>query len=184
MKKLLFILFCLFALSSQAQTGHLKFMGIPLNGTINQFHAKIIAKGAKLYPEFNKLAKNEPCRYYTGVFAGNNAIIKIKYNNKTKIVWGSTVIIEYPSKQKADSQLEYYKEQILKKYPSAAGENVVKNGATSYRIIVCDKADCYGFIYLNTAILPEHSMEKGVLYINYKDYKNTEANERNDLEDL
>ena len=63
-------------------------MGIPLNGTINQFQEKLISKGVKPYADFNKLAQGEPIRFFRGNFAGNKALIKIKYNNRTKIVWG------------------------------------------------------------------------------------------------
>ena len=88
-------------------------MGIPLNGTINQFQQKLIAKGVKPYADFNELAQDEPVRYFSGNFAGNKALIKIKYNNKTKIVWGAMVLIEYTDSKYADSQLDYYKKKLF-----------------------------------------------------------------------
>ena len=47
MKKLLFTLCCMiFAIASFAQSNvHIKFMGIPVTGTIAQFQAKLVAKG-------------------------------------------------------------------------------------------------------------------------------------------
>ena len=42
-----FFILYLFTTTSFAQTEHATFMGIPINGTITQFHQKIVAKGAK-----------------------------------------------------------------------------------------------------------------------------------------
>lgn len=48
-KKLLLLMFVsLFALVLQAQTEHMKFAGIPLTGTIDQFQKKLVAKGFRL----------------------------------------------------------------------------------------------------------------------------------------
>ena len=187
-KKICLLLFCLFALAVQANTGHLKFMGIPLDGTISQFQAKLIGKGAKLNRDYNnkhnKRLNGEACRYYTGNFAGYESSIKIKYNYKTIIVWGAMVLIEFFNKDSAESQLNYHKEKILEKYPKSSADNVVKNGIPSVRINVCDSNDFYGFVYLYTIMPPSSQGNKAYLVLNYKDYKNTEKNENNDLEDL
>lgn len=181
MKRIALLLInCLIAAALQAQNGHLKFMGIPLNGTINQFQQKLIAKGVKPYADFNELAQDEPVRYFSGNFAGNKALIKIKYNNKTKIVWGAMVLIEYTDSKYADSQLDYYKKKLLSKYPYSKEENVLKNGIPTIMISVVDPKDFLGFIYLYTV----KGSTKVNLILNYKDYSNTEANEKENLKDL
>ena len=59
MKKLsLFLLVTLFVLPAIAQKEHLKFMGIPLNGTITQFQNKLAAKGIKVDSKLNKNLQN------------------------------------------------------------------------------------------------------------------------------
>lgn len=183
MKRVLCFLMCsLFTLALQAQTGHLKFMGIPLDGTIDQFQAKLIAKGVKVDADLNKLASGEPCRYFRGLFTGRKSIIKIKYNHKTKKVWGAMVVIEYPNKDQANSNLEYFKEKVVSKYKVDKGEDVVKGGIRSHMISIYDSKDFYGFIYLYT--LESKKSPEANLVLNYKDYKNTEANEKEDLDDL
>lgn len=181
---LLITLCCLFAITTQAQTMHLKFMDIPLDGTIDQFQAKLLKKGVKLDFEMNKLAKTEPCRYFKGYFAGIYSTIKIKYHHKTKKVWGAMVAIEYPSKKQADSQLDYYKRLLLKKYPLSSGKDVVKQGVLEYMLSVYDDKDFYGFIYLYIFQDLNHKDKSAFLILNYKDYKNTVAGEKDDIEDL
>ena len=45
MKKIITLLLLFVALSVQAAGGHLKFLGIPLNGPISAFQTKLVAKG-------------------------------------------------------------------------------------------------------------------------------------------
>lgn len=185
MKKVILSLLCsLFFLTLQAQTGHLKFMGIPLDGTINLFQTKLILKGCKLDTEMNKYVKGNPFRFFTGSFAGHESSIKIKYNAKTEIVWGAMVTIDFPNLEEAESKMKYYIDKLLAKYPSSSGEYVMKKGKRTYMLAVNDSNDFYGFIYLYT-FPDEDPLEKKVyLIFNYKDYKNTAACEKNDLEDL
>lgn len=72
MKKLLFTLCCMiFAIASFAQSNvHIKFMGIPVTGTIAQFQAKLVAKGCT----YNKVASasiSNGTRAFNGTFVGN-----------------------------------------------------------------------------------------------------------------
>ncbi len=66
MKKTITLIFCLLtAIIVQAQTEHLNFMGIPLNGTITQFQTKLMAKGAKPDAKMNK-ELSAGCRMFKG----------------------------------------------------------------------------------------------------------------------
>lgn len=75
MRKVLFsILLCLFAFNAMAQNEHLKFMGIPLDGTIDAFQKKLEAKGVK----YDKIISNSipiGVRGFKGRFAGEDAEI-------------------------------------------------------------------------------------------------------------
>lgn len=78
MKKLL--LFIALVLSISAHAVHLEFMGIPINGSISNFQAKLIAKGCTL----DKYSKELPTgiRGFKGVFAGKDCQI---------IVWETVI---------------------------------------------------------------------------------------------
>ena len=84
MKKLFLILICLFAVCvSYAQTDkvvaerHLKFKGIPIDGTPSEFGAKLIETG------FSYVSMSDNgARWYNGSFAGyNNCDVAVKANN-------------------------------------------------------------------------------------------------------
>ena len=84
MKKLFLTLMCLFAVcGSYAQTNetateqHLKFKGIPIDGTPNEFGAKLKEVGFS-YVNMN----DNGTKWYNGPFAGyNNCDIAVKANN-------------------------------------------------------------------------------------------------------
>jgi hypothetical protein len=84
MKKLFLVLFCLFTIcTSFAQTPkqasqnyHLKFKGISIDGSPNEFGAKLKEAG------FSYINKYEGVPFYKGNFAGhNNCEVAIKSNN-------------------------------------------------------------------------------------------------------
>ena len=55
-RKLMLLLFVsLFTLVLNAQTEHMKFAGIPLNGSIEQFQKKLVAKGFRLNAKVSKM---------------------------------------------------------------------------------------------------------------------------------
>ena len=87
MKRLLSTLFCLLlvvAAFAQNASEHLKFMGIPITGTLSQFQAKLIAKGCKVNKQASAYSPNGQ-RVLNGTFAGKKAKIIIFYDTKSKI---------------------------------------------------------------------------------------------------
>lgn len=94
MKKLLFTLCCMiFAIASFAQSNvHIKFMGIPVTGTIAQFQAKLVAKGCT----YNKVASasiSNGTRAFKGTFVGNKVDIYVYYDTNTKIVYRTKAVV-------------------------------------------------------------------------------------------
>ena len=94
------------------------------------------------------------------------------------------VAMEYPTKGQADSQLDYYKRLLRKKYPSASGKDIIKNDTPTYMFSVYDNKDFYGFIYLYIYQDLNPIRKTTLLVLNYKDYKNTDAGEIEDVDDL
>lgn len=64
-KSLIILVLSILAMSMPAQAEHLKFMGIPLTGTITQFQQKLAAKGIV----YNKMMSEEAAvgvRWFSG----------------------------------------------------------------------------------------------------------------------
>lgn len=77
MKRLLSALFCMLlvvAAFAQNANEHLKYMGIPITGTISQFQSKLAAKGVR-YDQKSSSMINGGVRVFKGTFAGNKATI-------------------------------------------------------------------------------------------------------------
>lgn len=138
MKKGLLMLFgCLFVLAIQAQSEHLKFMGIPLDGKINDFQSQLLKKGCTLDDFFMKYGKPKGNRVYEGSFAGNNASIVVFFNKKTKKVYRAKAIISAYSEEQV-KQIYFKMKSMLvdkydvqyrlrQKYGEALGDSLIDN---------------------------------------------------------
>lgn len=71
---------------------HMKFMGIPLDGTIANFTTKLKAKGIEISP--NNRMLDAGCRWFKGYFYGKAAEIYVYYDPATKIVYRAKAVIE------------------------------------------------------------------------------------------
>ena len=117
MKKLLFTLCCMiFAIASFAQSNvHIKFMGIPVTGTIAQFQAKLVAKGCT----YNKVASasiSNGTRAFKGTFVGNKVDIYVYYDTNTKIVYRTKAVVSGVSEDIAEQEYSKVKKLLSQKY--------------------------------------------------------------------
>ena len=96
MKRLLSTLFCLLlvvAAFAQTSNGHLKYMGIPITGTIAQFQAKLVAKGVKYNQQLSSMLE-AGTRSFNGTFAGNKVTIFVYYDIRSTIVYRVKSVIK------------------------------------------------------------------------------------------
>lgn len=94
----------IFAIASFAQSNvHIKFMGIPITGTIAQFQAKLVAKGCT----YNKVASasiSNGTRAFKGTFVGNKVDIYVYYDTNTKIVYRTKAVVSGVSEDIAEQE--------------------------------------------------------------------------------
>lgn len=180
MKKYLLLILCtLFisvSLSAQSKSNqHLKFMGIPINGSITNFQNKLIAKGFK-YDQAGSKALESPTRIYKGQFAGETAQLFVYYDRDQKFVYRVKVIIDRSESEQVISLMKKYKYQMEEKYGATASVST-HNGEICYNIYL-DNGEIDLFYYK----LPydfDHS-----LLIDYWDDTNTQKHEANNMNDL
>lgn len=186
MKKLmLLIIFCLMTVVVQAQTEHLKFMGLPLNGTITAFQSKLQAKGIK-YDSKTSAGIKDPCRAFRGVFSGNDANIYVYYNEKTKVVYRAKAVIEYRNKETGESKFSDFKYNLKTKYANAYSYDGEQNNHPSFSLNVFDSKEerQIGTIDLYFTNAPYSFMDEVYLHVDYTDTPNKSVNEKNNLDDL
>ena len=130
MKRLhLVIISLLFPLLLCAQ--HLEFMGIPLDGTITQFQAKLIKKGFHI----SKLSKalDKGIRAYNGRFSGRKVVVATYYNPKSKNVYAVRVMLDDDSFKNGESAFDvfdYYTDLINAKYSDISKEDTDDKATT------------------------------------------------------
>lgn len=201
MKKLLFITSVLIsallfgsATESFAQNEHLKFAGIPLDGTITQFHQKLIAKGYTIDKDANS---KDNVRRYKGTFAGEQCDIAIFFDEHTKIVYRAKVLISELSEEIAEQKYSSMKSRLIKKYDESSSLHTTgeRDGLETFSIIPMREKyneyltrwkNSYGEIDIYRAKnadnfnYPYHFY----LHIDYADQISSDAHEKNVEDDL
>lgn len=121
MKKIISIMFVLCLCMAASAQQHMKFMGIPLDGTIDNFAMKLKAKGVT-YDAAKSKAAGQGGRVFSGKFMGENATISVLYNPKSKIVFSAAVEIQYPTVESAHIPFINLTESLQQKYPNTTPE--------------------------------------------------------------
>lgn len=188
MKKImLLILTCLFAfpIFSVAQgQEHLRFMGIPLNGTISQFQAKLQAKGVR-YDAKSSSQLKFACRVFRGTFSGENANIYVYYNERTKIVYRAKAVITYSDINIGKRKFENFKYMLKEKYDKCLNIDDEQDNMPAWTLYVDSiKSDAF----LGTISLYFHKdisyLDDVSLHIDYEDNANRNNNIKRNMDDL
>jgi hypothetical protein len=120
MKKslLLLMMVLLLALTSFAQTEHMKFMGIHIDGSLKSFCSKLKKKGFDRDPYETR---RKDSRIYIGEFAGHNSKVFVYSDAKSNNV--HSVIVNIPSYEE-DVALSIYnnlRQMLIEKYSEDVG---------------------------------------------------------------
>lgn len=121
MKKIISVLFVLCLCMAASAQQHMKFMGIPLDGTIDNFALKLKAKGMTYDAAKSKTA-GQGCRVFKGTFMGEKATINVAYNPKSKMVFSAAVEMQYPTVESAHIPFLNLTESLRQKYPNTTPE--------------------------------------------------------------
>lgn len=165
-------------LGAMAQSQHLKFMGIPLNGTISAFHQKLVAKGYKPYVELNKQS-GPGARSFKGTFFGREAYIHVYYNPKTKIVYRAKAVLEYTSEEDMQSVYQELKVALGEKY---SGALMFENEYSGYERLSCFVDN--GGIDLYCTKIDDSYLTYYLVHVDYWDDINSKKNENKNMDDL
>lgn len=113
---------------------HLKFLGIPICGNINDFQNKLQQKGFS----YNPISKSMPAgeRWFNGIFANHEASLAVYYLLNNKIVYSLTVYLNKSSYSEAVALKELIDktiyESILEKYDTCMSEETDDGGIMFY----------------------------------------------------
>lgn len=188
MKKILFIVSFLFIIigSSYAQAQeHLKFMGIPLNGTITQFQAKLQAKGV-YYDAQNSKGLGVGTRAFRGTFSGKKADIYVYYNEKTKVVYRAKAVVSFTDEDTANNSYYYFVGMLKQKYDAADVETGTKDNHESLTLLVPNENENAYYKYLGSIAVYRTSYYsvRYFIHVDYIDTINDVKNDNRNMDDL
>ncbi len=186
MKKLtLIIVGLIVALTLQAQSKeHMKFMGIPLNGTINQFQQKLQKKGIRYDAKGSKNIQ-AGCKAFKGTFSGEEADFYVYFDVKTKKVYRAKAVIECINKERGKSKLLEYKEKLSSKYPNSVSHEGQQDGYPTFSLYLPNSEREYlGCINLYITDMGYSFIDEVYLHIDYYDGPNEKEREMQNFDDL
>ena len=184
-KYLLVALCCLFSIHTQAQTEHMKFMGIPLNGSITAFQTKLQAKGIRYDAETSRQL-SAGCRCFKGSFSGEKADFYVYYNEKTKIVYRAKAVITCLNKDSGEEKFYTFRSMLKSKYSTGIVTDSEQEGHPALSIFVYNSKQDKGMGYVNMYIANSlySFMDEVTLHIDYEDIANSDVNHVNNMDDL
>lgn len=187
MKKSLFIiLICLMSTVCEAQTNeHMKFLGIPLTGSIANFQVKLQAKGIQ-YDKTTSKQIGAGCRAFKGTFAGETATFYVYYNERTKIVYRAKAVIMCSNRHNAEQKFEKFQTMLTNKYETGISQKGVQEGYPSFSLAVPNRNldDTLGYVGMYMTDLGYSFLDDVYLHIDYEDAANTSNNQSRNMDDL
>lgn len=183
-KSIILLVLCLLAFFAPLKAEHMKFMGIPLTGTITQFQQKLAAKGIT-HDKKASAAAPIGTRFFSGKFAGSKAEIVVWYDADTKIVYGARAVYECYSTDMRDDKYNELKPMLSTKYAEEYIQTGDKNGHEAYIINVKDDSgESVGgvFLYCDQEEFPNDDIY--YVYVEYMDTENYLKNQDSKMKDL
>ncbi|MFA4046769.1 hypothetical protein HPS54_11865 [Prevotella sp. PCHR] len=161
---------------------HIKFMGIPMGGTITAFQNKLQAKGLKVSVESARMPAGQ--RGYKGTFSGEQAEILIWFNPRTKIVYRGKAMINRYGKEFILGVLSEMESKLDLKYPDA--EKYTDTFKDDYSHELRSVAYKLPTGRIDLFITGESYIDSGKFYlhIDYHDAINDFKNTLDEMEDL
>lgn len=164
---------------------HLKFMGIPLTGSIDNFQRKLAAKGIQPDRELNRIMPFGS-RCFKGRFTGKSCTIHTYYTDN-KTVYRAKAVYSNDNEGLADQFYEEIKELLQTKYPNGLVKNSTYEGYDAFDVMVlaADGETVLGFINLyKTRYGMSVISYEYAIHVDYTDYINSNAKTDEKMDDL
>lgn len=162
---------------------HVKFMGIPLNGSIDAFQQKLSKKGIRVEKLLNHFAEIGT-RVFSGSFAGKQCTIFVYYT-KDKTVYEAKAVYHNEIKSNVDDFYTEITSMLKEKYPEDE-QNAKLDTETAnitYEVYLRDSFDrLYGGILVYKT--PEKDGLTSAVHIDYIDSANLVKNTESKMDDL
>lgn len=125
------MLLLLLALTTMAQTEHVGFLGVPLDGSIQHFQEALTDKGCSYDPEANALLP-KGIRAYKGSYAGYDAQLLVFYDEATNLVYQAQAVISCHGEEACEAVFNDINSRLQAKYGTLLSTKSIQYGHVSY----------------------------------------------------
>ena len=120
------------------QTEHVKFLGIPLDGTIRQFHESLTANGFRFDQKTNDLLP-KGMRAFLGTYAERDAMVIVLYDEVADVVYQAKAIITCQGVINSDSVFNEINGQLQSEYGTLLSTKSIQYGHEAYGYTILSK---------------------------------------------
>ena len=131
MRGIITLLLLLLALTATAQTEHVRFLGVPLDGNIQQFQEELTTKECTYDSEISATMPNG-VRAFKGTFAGHDALLLVLYDETTSVVYQAQAVISCQGEEACEAVFEDINSQLQARYGTLLSTKSVQYGHDSY----------------------------------------------------
>ena len=129
MKTVVLSLLLFLSLSSTAQTEHVRFLGIPLDSTIQQFQEELTIKGCSDGKVFLIL---EGMKAFKGSYAGHDALLMVFYDETIDVVYQAKAVITCQGEDSCEAVFKEINEQLQTEHGTFLSTKSIQYGHDSY----------------------------------------------------
>ena len=164
--------------TANAQKEHLRFMGIPITGTITTFQSKLSGKGIKLD---SRTSANAPVgiRAFTGDFAGYKANIYVYYDKTSKNVYRAKACIDSNDNEIFERRYNDLKRMVEAKYSGFYEDVDEQDGHESITV-----RTNLGIISIYTSKYYNSYPTTYTIHVDYEDRANSNKHLNNKMDDI
>ena len=184
MKRIVSILALLLCMTCVQAEEHMKFMGIPLNGTISQFQAKLTAKGVT-HDVAGSKGLSAGRRLFKGTFSGKRAEIYVYFDEATKIVYRAKAVIESSEESLSKQNYDYFVSMLSQKYDDAEKKYGRQDSYETVTFLVPNNNEYATYTYLGSIDVYRSCYSfTYCVHVDYTDAINIVKHENRNMEDL
>lgn len=183
MKRLLILIISCLCFTQAFCDNHLKFLGFPIDGTVNEYASKIKSKG--FYVSSENAYAPKGLRVMRGPFLGEERDIGLIYDKDTNLMYGVTFVSKYYDEKDAKSLYDKFVSLLREKYPNATFNPSAEDEVEGDPISCCTFLVKEGFISLCIADDDSGHLFIKLTYVDNINYNKIYEREHQDaLDDL
>ena len=177
-----FMITLLMTATLSAQTEHVKFLGIPLDGTIQQFQENLSANGCSFDPKTNSIMP-EGVKAFKGTFAGHEAQLLVFYDATIDLVYQAQAIITCQGAEACEEIFNEINSLLQEKYGTLLSTKSIQYGHDSYGYTILTEqrvvmGDAGIFVTKN-----ENTADGYSIYVQYMDTANMRKHQSQSSDD-